>query len=369
MLPAVKGSAELFKLAVVLGQLKRALHIEAAADFKERLFNIAVLDFDGFAFENAVVFDDAAPEAVFLHGEFSLPRRRNCAIIQLDTLNCNGWRGICKVMRLTLCPLVSGSSGNSIYISCGGVRLLVDAGVSAARIEANLREIGVDIRDIDGLLITHEHVDHIRGIGVLCRKYGIPVYANEGTWQGIFLKETHIPARCVRTFFTGEDFYIGGMNINPFPIPHDANEPVGFAFNARGLRCAVATDIGHINKTWMNAVSGCQALVLEANHDIEMVERGPYPKRLQNRILGRNGHLNNVDCAKALLELAKHGARAVSLAHLSADNNLPELAYNTVCEALWEAGLTVGEDISVSVARRDRVSDMLIVSGDEDNAG
>ena len=135
------------------------------------------------------------------------------------------------------------------------------------------------------------------------------------------------------------------------------------------MRCAVATDIGHIASSWMDAVSGSQALVLEANHDVEMVERGPYPKRLQNRILGRNGHLNNADCAKALLELAKHGARAVSLAHLSADNNLPELAYNTVCEALWEAGLTVGEDISVSVARRDRVSDMLIVSGDEDNAG
>ena len=266
-------------------------------------------------------------------------------------------------MRLTVCPLVSGSAGNSIYISCGGVRLLVDCGVSAARVEAGLREIGVDIDDLDGILITHEHVDHVRGLGVLCRKHGVPVYANEGTWQGIFLKETNIPARCVRTFFTGEDFYIGGMNINPFPIPHDATEPVGFAFSFQGMKCAVATDIGHIASGWVEAVSGAQALVLEANHDVEMVERGPYPKRLQQRILGRNGHLSNEACAKVMLELVKKGAKAVSLAHLSADNNLPELAYNTVCEALCEAGYCVGEDVSVTVARRDRVSDMMILEG------
>ena len=271
-------------------------------------------------------------------------------------------------MQLTLCPLVSGSAGNSIYISCGGVKLLVDCGVSAARVVANLREIGVSIDDIDGILITHEHVDHVRGLGVLCRKHGVPVYANEGTWQGIFLKETNIPARCVRTFFTGEDFYIGGMNIRPFSIPHDATEPVGFAFDYQGMRCAVATDIGHITQGWMNAISGCQALVLEANHDVEMVERGPYPKRLQQRILGRSGHLNNADCAKALLTLAKNGVKAVSLAHLSADNNLPELAYNTVCEALADAGYRVGEDISVTVARRDRVSDMMILSSEEADA-
>ena len=269
---------------------------------------------------------------------------------------------------MTLCPLFSGSSGNSIFLSCGGVRLLVDAGMSAAREEAALREIGVDVRELDGVLVTHEHVDHVRGLGVLCRKYGLPVYANEGTWQGILEKESGIPARCVRTFYTGEDFYIGGVDVRPFAIPHDANEPVGFAFSCQGMRCGVATDIGHISSGWMDAVSGCQALVLEANHDVEMVERGPYPQRLRRQILGRNGHLCNADCAKALLELAKKGTRAVSLAHLSADNNLPELAYNTVCEALSGAGYAVGSDISVTVARRDRVSDMLILEGEEADA-
>ena len=267
-------------------------------------------------------------------------------------------------MQLTLCPLFSGSSGNSIYISCGGVRLLVDAGVSAARIQAGLREIGVDVRDLDAILITHEHVDHVRGLGVLCRKYRLPVYANEGTWNGILLREAGIPPACVRTFYTGEDFYIGRMNVHPFPIPHDASEPVGYAFDCCGLRCAVATDLGHISPTWMNAISGCRALVLEANHDVEMVQRGPYPAHLKRRILGAKGHLCNEDCAKALRTLVESGTRAVFLAHLSQDNNLPELAYNTVCGALNEAGCAVGTDVRVSVARRDCVSDMLVLSGD-----
>ena len=265
-------------------------------------------------------------------------------------------------MQLALCPLFSGSSGNSVYISLGGARLLVDAGVSATRIEANLREIGVGLSEIDAVLVTHEHVDHIRGLSVLCRRYGVPVYANEGTWRAILQKEPDIPRRCMRTFYTGEDFYIGKLGVHPFAIPHDAQEPVGYAFSCGELRCAVATDIGHIADSWMEAISGSQALVLEANHDVEMVKQGPYPQRLKHRILSRNGHLCNADCAKALLELAKKGTRAVFLSHLSADNNLPELAYNTVCEALTGAGYAVGEDMRVMVSRRDRVSDLLIVS-------
>ena len=264
-------------------------------------------------------------------------------------------------MRLTVCPLFSGSSGNSINVSCGGVRLLVDAGVSAARVEANLAEIGVNISQIDAILVTHEHIDHVRALGVLCRKHGLPVYANEGTWNGILQKESGIPQRCRRVFYTGEDFYIGAMSVHPFPIPHDALEPVGYTLSCQGLSCGIATDIGHIEEGWLRAVSGCQALVLEANHDVEMVERGPYPQRLKKRILSRNGHLNNADCAKALVKLAGAGTRAAFLAHLSADNNLPELAYNTVCGALTEAGYDVGGAISVSVARRDRVSDMAVL--------
>ena len=147
-------------------------------------------------------------------------------------------------MRLTVCPLFSGSSGNSVYIACGGVRLLVDAGVSAARVEANLDEIGVSPEELDAILVTHEHIDHIRGLGVLSRKYGVPIYANEGTWSGIEQKESGIPMRCRRTFYTGEEFSVGRMSVHPFAIPHDAQEPVGYAFSCGTLTCGVATDIG-----------------------------------------------------------------------------------------------------------------------------
>ena len=271
-------------------------------------------------------------------------------------------------MRLTVCPLFSGSSGNSVYIACGGVRLLVDAGVSAARVEANLDEIGVSPEELDAILVTHEHIDHIRGLSVLSRKYGVPIYANEGTWTGIEQKASGIPMRLRRTFYTGEEFSVGRMSVHPFAIPHDAQEPVGYAFSCGTLTCGVATDIGCVQEDWLRAVSGCQALVLEANHDVEMVERGPYPAHLKRRILGRRGHLNNEDCARALLELARGGTRAVFLAHLSADNNLPELAYNTVCGALERAGYAVGADMSVCVARRDRVSDMLVLEDGQSRA-
>ena len=235
--------------------------------------------------------------------------------------------------------------------------------MTASRIEANLREIGADAGELDAILVTHDHVDHIRGLAVLCRRHGVPVYANEGTWRAILERESGFPSRCMRTFYTGENFYIGGVDVHPFPIPHDAAEPVGFTLTCQDLRCAVATDLGHIDETWMSAVSGAQALVLESNHDVGMVERGPYPQRLKRRILGKNGHLCNDDCAKALIELAKKGARAVFLSHLSADNNLPELAYNTVCEALERAGWL--HDVRVMVSRRDRVSDLLVLkSGD-----
>ena len=269
-------------------------------------------------------------------------------------------------MQLALCPLFSSSAGNSVYVSIGGVRLLVDAGVTASRIEANLRELGADARELDAILVTHDHIDHVRGLAVLCRRYGLPVYANEGTWNAILQRETDFPRRCMRTFYTGENFYIGGVDVLPFPIPHDAQEPVGFTLTCQDLTCGVATDIGHIDETWMSAVSGAQALVLEANHDVGMVRQGAYPQRLKQRILGRRGHLCNDDCAKALIELAKKGAQAVFLSHLSSDNNLPELAYNTVCEALERAGYVIGSDVRVMVSRRDRVSDLLILRSGTD---
>ena len=155
------------------------------------------------------------------------------------------------------------------------------------------------------------------------------------------------------------------MRANRWKLPKGRAAKRSYRFECKGFCCAVATDLGHIDSCWMDAITGCQAIVLEANHDVEMVNRGPYPSHLKRRILSRKGHLCNEDCAKALVSLCRSGTRAVFLSHLSADNNLPELAYNTVCEALDEAGYEVGRDIRVTVSRRDRVSDMLVLSDEE----
>ena len=150
------------------------------------------------------------------------------------------------------------------------------------------------------------------------------------------------------------------MNVFPFSIPHDAADPVGFRLNCGSLSCAVATDIGHINEHWIQSVSGAQALVLEENHDIDMVRRGPYPVYLKQRILSRKGHLCNEDCGRALFRLYPYGVQAVLLGHLSGENNLPEIAYATVCGMLEEKGIHIGRDLHIGIARRDKISDMLV---------
>ena len=262
-------------------------------------------------------------------------------------------------MRMILCPLASGSSGNSTLVSFGGLRLLVDIGISAGRVTKSLHELGLSPLDLSGILITHEHVDHIRGLDVFCRKNSVPLFANEATFNAIRSRFPSLPESLLNRFETGQDFYIDDVNVMPFPIPHDAMDPLGFRFTQNALSCAVATDIGHLNEIWLSAVEGVQALVLESNHDVGMVEAGNYPAHLKRRILSRKGHLCNEDCARAVIRLWKRGTQSVILAHLSGENNLPELAYSTVCGLLNEAGITPGEDIIVTVARRDGISDMV----------
>ena len=209
-------------------------------------------------------------------------------------------------MPIAFCPLRSGSSGNSLFVSAGGANLLLDSGLSGKTVEEALRAAGGDPSQLCGILVSHEHSDHIKGVGVLSRRYDLPVYATEKTWLAMESKPgmQNIALKNRRVFSANESFYIHDLAVTPFSIPHDAADPVGFAFDCQGLRCGVVTDIGHISETWMRAVSGCQALVLEANHDVDMVRRGPYPQRLKQRILGQRGHLNNEDCARARRERA-----------------------------------------------------------------
>lgn len=231
--------------------------------------------------------------------------------------------------------LASGSKGNAIYIQSGGTGLLVDAGISARRIANGLAEIGVKPTDLSGILITHEHRDHVAGLPVFCRKYGVPVYAKEATWYGLGCRREIEPACCR---ILPETIRLGELTVDPFAIPHDAADPVGFVLTNNGAKCTVATDVGFVTEPVRTALADADVLVLESNHDVTMLKNGPYPRMLQQRILSNRGHLSNADAAWTLAKLPPRPSLDVFLAHLSHENNTPSLAYNTVRDVLYTAG-------------------------------
>lgn len=248
-------------------------------------------------------------------------------------------------------PLFSGSSGNAALIKAGGVTLLIDAGMPARSIEAALCQAGETAAGVNALLITHEHTDHIRGVGALCRRYGFPVYANAATWQAMEDKLGQIPPRSIRVFETGRDFYMKNLNVYPFPVPHDAAEAVGFRFDCRGRCLAQATDVGHADARLMDVLSGCELVLLESNHDVDMLKAGPYPYALKRRILSDRGHLSNDAAAQVLTRLCGKGLKQAILGHLSGENNYEPLALQTVLGALAKEGIA---SLPVSVAHRNR---------------
>ena len=254
-----------------------------------------------------------------------------------------------------IAPLFSGSSGNSILIEAEGTRLLIDAGKPAKTIEEGLCTFGLSLKDIDALLITHEHTDHIAGAGVLARKYKIPVYANSSTWRAMEISIGNVPGGCRREFETGRDFYIGNVNILPFPTPHDAAESVGYCIFAGGKKLTVMTDIGHMTENLYSAASGSDLLLIEANHDPELVSSSRYPYPLKRRILSDKGHLSNENCGKALCRLYRSGVKGAILGHLSRENNFEQLALETVRSELDKEQIP-REDFCLWVAHRDSVT-------------
>lgn len=262
-------------------------------------------------------------------------------------------------MYIKIRPLASGSSGNCTLLSAGGSSFLIDVGLSAVQTESVLSSVGIHPRDIRAVLITHEHLDHVRGLGVLCRKYGWPVYANMATWAAIRKKHKDIPQRCIHTFGTGKEFSLGPVEVTPFLVPHDAAEPVGFVFSGQGLRCGIVTDTGCIDDRWVQAITGCQLVMLEANHDGHMLSaNGALPLARKERIASRLGHLSNEDCAAVLVQLAKAGAKTVYLCHLSEKNNTRSRAMTAAQHALTCAGYT---DINVRIAERNTPSSSAII--------
>lgn len=268
--------------------------------------------------------------------------------------------------QLRLCALSSGSRGNCIYAGFGKTHILIDSGISMRATEAGLKRVsectGAEIRldYIDALLISHEHSDHIKSCMSLSRRYGIPVYASAPTLRAIIERagDLSIPERNLRAIEPEADFYIGGINITPFSIPHDAAAPMGYRLDVGAASAAVATDIGHVSDKWLNTVLGCQLVMLEANHDEAMLLRGPYPAPLKRRILSSKGHLSNDACAQAAVRLANSGTRAILLSHISEHNNTPALAYSTVCKALISKGIAPGHDIYIGLLEQNHASDI-----------
>jgi phosphoribosyl 1,2-cyclic phosphodiesterase len=251
-------------------------------------------------------------------------------------------------MAVKFCSLSSGSSGNCQYIETKSTRLIIDAGFSGKRIEQLLKEIEVDPRTLDGILVTHEHIDHSKGVGILSRRYGIPVFANEKTWIGMEPIVKQVKTENTRVFISN--------NVN-----HDALEPVGYILFNGDKKLSFLTDTGCVNDSMKAKIRNSHLFFMESNHDIRMLKEGSYPWPLKQRILSPYGHLSNDDAASVLGDVLKGEREVVLLAHLSQDNNIPKLAFDTVRTSLKSQGFDVDNDIRLSLTKRDGISEFYII--------
>lgn len=264
---------------------------------------------------------------------------------------------------MRLCSIASGSSGNCIYIGSEETHVLVDAGISCKRIEAGLKKAELTGKDISGLFITHEHSDHIQGLGVLTRRYGIPIYATRGTIEGILQGVKNLGEIKEELFHevnVDEDFQLGDLTIHPFRISHDAKEPCGYRFESEGRKAAIATDMGTFNPYIVENLQGMNAVLLEANHDVRMLQAGPYTYALKQRILSDRGHLSNDNTGLLLNKILHDDLKHILLGHLSKENNMPELAFETVKLEINAADTPYrAEKLDLRVASRNEVGELL----------
>lgn len=254
------------------------------------------------------------------------------------------------------CSLYSGSSGNCIYVGSEKANILIDAGLSGKKIIGALKEIGVPPEKLNAILVTHEHRDHIHGVGVLSRMFNIPIFANTNTWDAMGSMIGSVKEENIKIVERNTVFSIGNMEIKSYSIPHDAADPVGYCFYCGRNKISIATDLGHMTGEVADNIKGSNLLLLESNHDLEMLKFGPYPYALKRRIMSDVGHLSNDDAGKALLSVIGDKPIEVVLGHLSEHNNFPELCYRTVAYTLEEDGITVGRDVNLSLANRYGVS-------------
>lgn len=262
---------------------------------------------------------------------------------------------------MKICSLSSGSKGNAIYVESEKSKVLVDCGHSGKFLELLMQSIGEDASELNGIFVTHEHLDHIKGVGVLSRRYDLPILANEKTWMAMGPVIGKIDPKNIFVFKTNSFFSFRDLDVHAINTFHDAADPVAFIFYQKNQKISIMTDTGIVTEPMKDAIRGSNAYLLEANHDIGMLKNGPYPYNLKQRILSDFGHLSN-DSSKVILEdILKGNAETVILGHLSDENNLEELAFNEIYSHLKGLGAEIGKDIYLRVApklKADIVTDL-----------
>lgn len=249
----------------------------------------------------------------------------------------------------------SGSSGNCYYLSTATDGLIIDIGVGIRTLKKRFKEYGIGLNSVRHILITHDHADHIKSVGSFSHDYHVPVYATPLVHKGIsqnYCVQRKVAEELKVMLKVNETVGIGDFQVKAFPVPHDASENVGYELRAEGITFVVVTDVGHITDEIKEAILHANYLVIEANHDIEMLKGGPYPQYLKQRILSGSGHLSNAECGEALAENMTEKLRHVWLCHLSEENNHPELARKTVETILRSYGIIPGKDVELEVLRR-----------------
>lgn len=260
---------------------------------------------------------------------------------------------------LNFCSLYSGSSGNSLFVETENAKILIDAGVSSKKIETALNDLNVNPYELDGILVTHEHSDHVQGLGTFSKKFDLPVFVNQETLDAMPKQKDKISSNNIKTFKIADKFSIGDLDIKPFSIPHDAANPCGFNIWNKGKKLSIATDIGHMTNDILKQLEESLFVMLEANYDPEVLRCSSYPFPLKSRIAGPIGHLSNEVAGKTISYLLKFGLKSAMLGHLSKESNFPELAYQTVVDELIGNSYFEDNSIGLSVASRDTHSELV----------
>ncbi|PGL72827.1 MBL fold metallo-hydrolase [Bacillus sp. AFS055030] len=264
-------------------------------------------------------------------------------------------------MSLHFSVLASGSTGNALYVGTEKTKLLVDTGLSGKAMESLFKEINRDIKEVSGILVTHEHSDHIKGLGVLARRYQIPIYANEKTWKAMNHLIGEIPTEQKFIFNMETTIQFGDIEVESFGVSHDAAEPMFYVFHHNDKKFVTITDTGYVSDRMKGIISNADMYIFESNHDVEMLRMGRYPWSIKRRILSDVGHVSNEDAALAMSDVIGDKTKRIYLAHLSQDNNMKELARMSVTQTLEGKGFEVGMQFEIHDTDPQKPTDIVYV--------